>query len=65
MFLGAEDLRDARGRGQLLFVPLAVVEGERVAGVSIAPRQREAGGGIESAAEQAHRFLGGFHEESL
>ena len=37
-------------------VALAVVEGKRVAGVAFAPRQRQASGGIQAAAQQANGF---------
>ena len=57
-FLVIESRRHARGRVQLALVTLAVVEGERVARIAFAIRQRQAGGGIEAAAQQADRFLG-------
>ena len=55
--LRAERRRHARGRLQFDLVPLPVIERERVAGVALAPRQRQAGGGIEAAAQQADRFV--------
>jgi glycosyltransferase involved in cell wall biosynthesis len=58
MLFGAKEFGNACGRGEFLFVALSVVEGERVAGVSLAPREGEAGRGIESAAEQAHSLWG-------
>ena len=41
---------------------LAVVERKRVAGEAVAPREGEAGGGIESAAHQTHGLFRGWHE---
>jgi len=51
--LGVEGGGDSGGRFELDLVPLAVVEGERVAGESFAAGVGETGGGIEAAAEEA------------
>ncbi len=48
--------RHARRPPPVRLVALPVVERERVAGEALAPRQRQAGGGIQSAAQQANRF---------
>jgi hypothetical protein len=36
---------------QFELVPLSVIEGKRVAGISFAARQGQAGGGIQTAAQ--------------
>ena len=59
MALGAEVRGDAGGGFQFELVALAVIEGERVAGVAFAAGQRQAGGGIQAAAQQADGFGGG------
>src|SRR5262249_34150104 len=56
MLFSAEDRSDARGGGEFVLMALAVIEGERIAGESIAACEREAGSGIESAAQQADRL---------
>ena len=48
---GAERFRKARGGIEFVLVPLAVIERQSVAGEAVAAREREAGGGIESAAQ--------------
>ncbi len=53
----AECLRHARRRVEFDLVPLPVVEREGVARVALAPRQRQAGGGIQASAQQAYRFI--------
>ena len=63
--LHSERRRHPRRRLQLDLVPLPVIEGERVAGVSIAPRQRQAGGRIEASAQQAHGFSRWSDEDQL
>ena len=50
--------RDARRGFQFDAVPLAVIERERVALVAIAACQGQAGGGIETAAQQADGLAG-------
>ncbi len=61
MPLHAESFGDARGGVKFLFMTLAVIEGKGVAGESVAPGQSEAGGGIESAAQQTHCYSGVGH----
>ena len=48
--------RYPRRRIQLEFVPLAVIERDRVAGKAIAPSQRQAGGRIEAARQETNCF---------
>jgi hypothetical protein len=48
----AEVSGNARGGFQFELVPLPIIEGKRVAGVSFQARQGQASGGIQTAAQQ-------------
>src|SRR5258708_29041645 len=56
MFANGERRGHAASRFELDLMALPVIERERVAFVAVAARDAQAGGGIESSAEQTDRF---------